>query len=59
MHLDENYRYVLIGEPSLKYMWILAREKKLEADVLKMLLDKASNAGYDITDLIMTVQDCN
>ncbi len=59
MQLDENYRYVLIGEPSLKYMWILAREKKLESDVLKMLLDKASNAGYDITDLIMTVQDCN
>lgn len=59
LHLDENYRYVLIGEPSLRYMWVLAREKKLEAPVLKMLLEKASSAGYDINDLIMTVQDCN
>ncbi|MDP4222819.1 MAG: lipocalin family protein [Bacteroidota bacterium] len=59
LYLDENYRYVLIGEPSLRYLWVLAREKKLEEAVLKMLLEKASSAGYDITDLIMTVQDCS
>jgi apolipoprotein D and lipocalin family protein len=59
MYLDENYKYVLIGEPSLKYLWILARENKLEEPVLKMLLKKATDEGYDLTKLIMTIQDCN
>ena len=59
MYLDENYKYVLIGEPSLRYLWILARENKLEEPVLQMLLKKATDEGYDLTKLIMTVQDCN
>lgn len=59
MYLDENYKYVLIGEPSLKYLWILARESKLEEPVMQMLLKKAAGAGYDLKDLVITVQDCN
>jgi len=59
MYLDKDYKYVLIGEPSFKYLWILARENKLEEPVLKMLLKKATDEGYDLTKLIMTVQDCN
>jgi apolipoprotein D and lipocalin family protein len=59
LYLDEDYRYVLVGEPSLKYLWILAREKKLEQQVLQMLLNKAAGAGYDLTNLIMPIQDCN
>jgi apolipoprotein D and lipocalin family protein len=59
MYLDENYKYVLIGEPSLKYLWILARENKLEEPVLQMLLKNATDEGYDLTKIIMTVQDCN
>lgn len=59
MYLDENYKYVLIGEPSLKYLWILARENRLEEPVLQMLCKKATDAGYDLTKLIMTIHDCN
>jgi apolipoprotein D and lipocalin family protein len=59
MELNKDYRYVLIGEPSLKYLWILARDKKLDKTILDQLLKKASDAGYDLTDLIMTPQDCN
>jgi apolipoprotein D and lipocalin family protein len=59
MHLDENYKYVLIGEPSFRYLWILARENKLEESVLQMLKKKATEAGYDLTKLIMTDHDCN
>jgi apolipoprotein D and lipocalin family protein len=59
LYLDDDYRYVLIGEPSLRWVWILAREKKLEEPVLQMLLNKAAGAGYDLSNLIMTVQDCN
>ncbi|MCJ7449707.1 MAG: lipocalin family protein [Bacteroidales bacterium] len=59
MYLDTDYKYVLIGEPSLKYLWILAREKKLDETVLQMLLSKAADAGYNLTNLIRTEQDCN
>lgn len=59
MELDKDYKYVLIGGPSLKYLWILARDKKLDKTILDQLLKKASDAGYDLTDLIMTEQDCN
>ena len=59
MYLDENYKYVLVGEPSLRYLWILARGNRLEEPVLKMLLKKAADSGYDLTEIIMTVHDCN
>jgi apolipoprotein D and lipocalin family protein len=59
MELDKDYRYALIGEPSLKYLWILARDKKLDKPVLDQLLKKASDVGYNLTDLIMTPQDCD
>jgi apolipoprotein D and lipocalin family protein len=59
MYLDSDYKYVMIGEPSLKYLWILAREKKLDEAILQMLLSKASDAGYNLSNLIRTEQDCN
>lgn len=59
MDLEENYKYVLIGEPSLKYLWILARDKKLDRQITDRLLKKASDSGYDISDIIMTEQNCN
>jgi apolipoprotein D and lipocalin family protein len=58
MYLDENYKYVLIGEPSFRYLWILSRENRLDETVLQMLRKKATDAGYDLTKLILTVQDC-
>ncbi len=59
MELDKDYKYVLIGEPKLKYLWILAREKKLDQSVLDRLFKKATDSGYDLNDIIMTKQDCN
>jgi apolipoprotein D and lipocalin family protein len=59
MELDKDYKYVLIGEPSFKYLWILAREKKLDQVVMDKLFRMATAAGYDLTNLIMTEQNCN
>lgn len=59
LELDKDYKYVLIGEPSLKYLWILAREKKLDKHTLDQLFIKATDSGYDLSDIIMTPQDCN
>jgi len=59
MYLDKEYKYVLIGEPSFKYLWILAREKKMDESTFQMLSNKAVESGYDLSNLIRTVQDCN
>jgi lipocalin len=59
MDLDKEYRFVLIGDPSHKYLWILAREKKLDETIYRNLLQKAINNGYDVKNLIRVEQNCN
>jgi apolipoprotein D and lipocalin family protein len=59
MELDKNYKYVLIGEPSYKYLWILARERKLDQVVMDKLFRKATESGYDLKNLILTEQNCD
>jgi Bacterial lipocalin len=59
MELDKEYRYVLVGDPSLKYLWILAREKKMDDTTYNMLLKKAIDNGYNVKSIIRVEQDCN
>jgi lipocalin len=59
MELDKEYRYVLVGEPAHKYLWILAREKKMDEAIYNMLLKKAVDNGYDVSTIIRVEQDCN
>lgn len=58
MYLDKDYRYVLVGEPDHKYLWILAREKTMDDPTYKMLLQKAIDNGYDVKPIIKVEQDC-
>jgi lipocalin len=59
INLDKNYKYVLVGEPSFKYLWILCREKKMDDSTYNMLLKKAVDNGYDVKSIIRVDQDCN
>ncbi len=59
MDLDKDYRYVLVGEPSFKYLWILAREKKMDEETYNMLLRKAVENGYDVKPIIRVEQNCD
>ena len=59
MELDKEYRYVLVGDPTRKYLWILAREKTMDESTYKMLLQKAIDNGYDVKSIIRVEQDCN
>lgn len=45
--LDPGYRWVLVGEPQRKYGWILARTPSLDPAIVKTLLDRAADLGYD------------
>jgi apolipoprotein D and lipocalin family protein len=59
MYLEKDYRYVLVGDPSYKYLWILCREKTMDDATYSMLLRKAVDNGYDVRSIIKVVQDCN
>ena len=58
MELDKEYRYVLVGDPSHKYLWILAREKEMDEQTYNMLLSKAVEKGYDVKSIIRVEQNC-
>lgn len=59
MELDKDYRYVLVGDPSRKYLWILNREKEMAESTFNTLLQKAIDNGYDVKSIILVDQDCN
>src|SRR5664280_850905 len=59
MELDKEYRYVLVGDPAHKYLWIISREKKMDETTYNMLLQKAVDNGYDIKTIIRVEQDCD
>jgi apolipoprotein D and lipocalin family protein len=59
IYLEKDYKYVLVGDPSFKYLWILCRDKKMDENTYQMLLKKAIENGFDIKPLIKVEQDCN
>lgn len=50
--LDEQYRWAMVMGPDTDYLWILAREPKLPADVRERLVQKAASLGIDTRALI-------
>ncbi len=58
LELDDDYQHVLVGSPSRKYLWILARDPQLDESTYRRLVDKAQNLGFDTTRLMKVEQDC-
>jgi apolipoprotein D and lipocalin family protein len=48
----ENYDYALICGPSREYLWILARSRQLDAEILQRLVTTAERFGFDTSKLI-------
>lgn len=58
-HLDkENYQYVLVGTPSRKFLWLLAREPKIEESLYQQLVEIARKNDFAVESLIKVRQDC-
>jgi apolipoprotein D and lipocalin family protein len=55
--LDEEYNYALVGDPSRKYLWILARTKELNSTIYSELLEIAKINGFDIGNIIKVNHD--
>lgn len=56
LDLDADYQLAAVGDPSLKYLWILSRSPTVSAAAYDALLLKLSAMGFDIGQLEKTKQ---
>ncbi|CAL0325640.1 unnamed protein product [Lupinus luteus] len=56
LHIDNDYQYALIGQPSRRYLWILSRNSHLDEEIYNELVEKAKEEGYDVSKLQKTPQ---
>jgi len=60
LELDkENYQYALVGSSTKDYLWILSRTPQLEKNTYEMLVEKAKERGYDVSQLMLVKQRGN
>jgi len=52
IELAEDYRYVVVSEPTQEYFWILSRTPMLEKTDLDGILKRATALGFDENKLI-------
>lgn len=57
MALDEDYRWSMVGSPSRQYLWILAREPRLDETRIDSLLAEAERQGFPVDDVQRTRQE--
>ena len=50
---QQDYGWALISGPSRSYLWILARQPELSADIRNRLVDKAHSLGFPVDELIL------
>ena len=50
-YLSDDYQTTIIGVPSRRYAWIMARDKTLPDETYKMLVAELKEQGHDISKL--------
>lgn len=51
----DNYQYSLVSGPDKSYLWLLARQPKIDVDLRDKLIAKAAALGFDTGKLIYVV----
>ena len=52
--IDTDYTtYSLVGSENRKYLWILSRNNKLDANTFDRLVNKAKSLGFEVSGLII------
>lgn len=54
--LDEDYQWAVIGHPTRRYGWVLARDTVLAPATLQGIEQQLQAAGYDACEFAMTPQ---
>jgi apolipoprotein D and lipocalin family protein len=50
--LDPDYRWVVVGEPRRKYLWIMSREPHMDAAQYAEITSRLAAKGYDPSKLV-------
>jgi apolipoprotein D and lipocalin family protein len=58
IELAPDYSYAVVGHPNRKYLWILSRTKKMNAELYQKIITRTQEKGFDITKLKKTDQSC-
>lgn len=53
--LEENYKWALVSDPNRKYLWILARNPKLDDKTYSEILEILKLKGFDVNKIVKTV----
>lgn len=54
--LDPAYRWAVVGHPSHRYGWVLAREPRVAPEVLAEIIGRIKAQGYDACQFVVTPQ---
>lgn len=54
--LDKDYQWALVGHPSRKYLWILARQPGMSDKLYNRLVALAVKQGYQAANIMRTPQ---
>ena len=52
LYLDADYRTAVVGTPDRRFLWILARQPRLDASTYQQLVAVARSRGYATDELI-------
>jgi apolipoprotein D and lipocalin family protein len=56
IELDPNYQWVVVGHPSRRYGWVLARKQSLPVTNIAEIIGRIKAQGYDACEFIVTPQ---
>jgi apolipoprotein D and lipocalin family protein len=57
LDLAEDYSHALVGSPDRKYLWVLAREPRLDPETYARLMQEARRMGFDVDRVVPTPQE--
>lgn len=55
--LDDAYRHALVAGPDRDYLWILARQPRMDERIYQALVERAQELGFPVGKLIKVAQD--
>ncbi len=51
VYLNEDYTHTVIGRSNMDYLWIMARTPAIPDEDYRIILDRISSLGYDISKI--------
>ncbi len=54
LELDPDYRYVVVGSPDRKYLWMLSREPEMEESLYRDLTTRVQAQGFEVEKILRT-----